>query len=282
MTMSRITQFSASTVEAIKSYVYVLTDENDRVFYVGKGLGNRVFSHVNEVRDLLATGAAISDESVEADDAENPVRPESMGPKRQQIADMLRQGKEPGMYIVRDNLTHDEALLIEAVLIDIVDWQLDGKLTNAVSGHGASAFGLKSVAELEATKGRPFNVRDLPGIDSVKEVIAINVNRRYAEVESRKATLLDIAKGSWKLGVNRARNCPYAVIHARGIVRGVFRLQGWMESKEMPGRYEFIPDGAESLAGEAFSNRNVDDMFVGSRIGSQNPIRYIPVAATKA
>jgi len=183
------------------------------------------------------------------------------------------------MYVVREGLAPNEALLIEAVLIQVLDWQTEGKLTNAVSGHGASAFGLKSVAELEATKGRPFNVRDLPGLEGVKEVIAINVNRRFAEVESGKVTLLDIAKGYWKLGDERAGKCPYAIVHARGIVRGVFRLAGWKPSEKNLSRYEFIPAENEPLAGDAFSNRNVSDLFEGARIGSQNPIRYIPVKA---
>lgn len=278
--MTNITQFSASTIEAIKSYVYVLTDENDQVFYVGKGNGNRVFAHVNEVRELMQKGASLSDESAEADDNDTGTRLDPIGPKRQQIASMLRLGRQPGMFIVRDCLTDGEALLIESVLIDIIDWQLGGKLTNAVSGHGASAFGLKPVAELEATKGQSFRVSDLPDLGSAKEVVAINVNRRYSAVESGKSTLLDIAKGYWKLGLTRAQACPYAVIHARGIVRGVFRLKGWKSSSEMLGRYEFVPAGAEPLVGEAFSNRNVGGLFDGAGIGSQNPVRYIPVAGT--
>lgn len=281
--MSSITQFSASTVEAIKSYVYVLTDEQDRVFYVGKGTGNRVFSHVSEVRDALRSGTAPSASAADGYDTEVSDGVGLMSPKRERIARMLHQGLEPGKYIVHHGLTADVAHLIESVLIDVIDWQMrgglteDGGLTNAVAGHGAGEFGLKSVGELEATKGRPFNLRDLPGLDGIKEVIAINVNRRYAEVEVGKSTLLDIAKGYWKLGINRAKDCPYAVIHARGIVRGVFRLKGWKVSEEMAGRYEFLPEGPEPLAGEAFSNRNVDEMFEGARIGSQNPIRYIPV-----
>lgn len=42
-------QFSAKTQEELKSYVYVLIDPRDnKIFYVGKGVGNRVFFHVNQ------------------------------------------------------------------------------------------------------------------------------------------------------------------------------------------------------------------------------------------
>jgi hypothetical protein len=47
-----------------------LTDASGRVFYVGKRTENRVFAHVNEVRELLLKGADLSDDPTDADDAE--------------------------------------------------------------------------------------------------------------------------------------------------------------------------------------------------------------------
>ena len=42
-----ITEFSPGTVENLRSYVYWLRDPRDnKVFYVGKGEGNRVFQHI--------------------------------------------------------------------------------------------------------------------------------------------------------------------------------------------------------------------------------------------
>lgn len=38
--------FSQSVIEKLKYYVYLLQDPRDNsVFYVGKGVGNRVFQH---------------------------------------------------------------------------------------------------------------------------------------------------------------------------------------------------------------------------------------------
>ena len=72
------------------------------------------------------------------------------------------------MYIVREGLTPEQALLIEAALISVLDWQLGGALTNQVSGHGTTHFGLKTVQDLEATKGEPFRIADLPGLAELK------------------------------------------------------------------------------------------------------------------
>ncbi len=41
-------QFSQKTQEELKYYVYTLIDPRDnKIFYVGKGKGNRVFYHIN-------------------------------------------------------------------------------------------------------------------------------------------------------------------------------------------------------------------------------------------
>ena len=46
--MSEIKAFSPIVCERIGYYVYLLIDpETDNIFYVGKGMGNRIFAHLN-------------------------------------------------------------------------------------------------------------------------------------------------------------------------------------------------------------------------------------------
>lgn len=262
--------FSPATIEAIGSYVYALADAQDRIFYIGKGEGNRVFAHVEEVRRLVAddpTGLLKA-----AEDQDDSL--EILSPKRSQIADMLRDRREPAKYIIREGLTPEQAFLLEAALISILDWQLQGALTNQVAGHGTARFGLKTVEELEATKGEPFRLADLPGLAESEEVVAINVNRRWSEVVDGKATLLDISKGRWKIGKSRANGCRFAIIHANGIVRGVFEVKQWVGPDE-DGRYSFEPTDINPLPGSSFSQRNASSLFGAAGSGSQNPIRYV-------
>jgi hypothetical protein len=264
--------FSPATIEAIKCYVYVLTDEADRIFYVGKGQGNRIFAHVEEVRRLLREDPQGVLQKSEDDDVEQ----DGLGLKRQRIANILQQGKAPGMYIVREGMSPEQALLMEAALISVLDWQLAGNLTNQVAGQGTSHFGLKTVEELEATKGEPFRIATLPDIASCDEVIAINVNRRWSEVVTGQATLLEVSQGVWKLSKKRASKCPYAIIHANGIVRGVFKISSWSDP-DADGKYAFESSGPQPLAGRDFKDKNASSLFGAGGSGSQNPIRYVRI-----
>ena len=66
-----IPQFSQKAQEELKYYVYCLVDPRDRkIFYVGKGVGNRVFAHayaelrseglvtdkLDKIREIISSG----------------------------------------------------------------------------------------------------------------------------------------------------------------------------------------------------------------------------------
>lgn len=261
--------FSPTTIEAIGFYVYALTDENGRIFYIGKGVGNRVFNHVQEVQRLLDSGNFVALNENENDRGDE----DEQLPKRHFIARMLGAGTQPGMYVIREGLTSDQALLVEAALISVLEWQ-DG-LKNEVSGHGTAHFGLKSVEELEATKGEAFRISSLPDLGDRDEILAININRRWPEVVVGTSSLYDVARGAWKINKQRASRSPYAIIHANGIVRGIFRIVDWV-GPDAVGRYSFVAEGGGPLIGDAFKNKNVSSLFPNEVRRSQMPTRYVP------
>ena len=102
-------RFSPNTIKSLKYYVYGLkypNSEND-YFYIGKGLGNRVFSHIQQ---KIKKG--IKDPKFE-------------------VINSLRKVGGPEVDIIRHGLNQTEALLLEAALIDVFGVN---QITNKVKG----------------------------------------------------------------------------------------------------------------------------------------------------
>jgi hypothetical protein len=110
-------------------------------------------------------------------------------------------------------------------------------------------------------------------------VMAININQRWTEVRDDPARLLEVSRGHWKVNGARANRCRFAIVHARGIVRGVFKLEvdGWTESPLNKGRWYFHAVGGTPLPDAALSNKNASSLFGVAGAGSQNPIRYLTI-----
>lgn len=99
--------FPPSVIEQIGYYVYSLADANNKIFYIGKGQGNRVFNHFypsnsNDNDDFKVKNVA----------SPNDVK----------------------ITILRHGLTESEAFAVEATLIDYIN--IDN-LQNKVRGQGS-------------------------------------------------------------------------------------------------------------------------------------------------
>ena len=91
-------------------YVYVYVDpRNFEEFYYGKGKGKRKFAHLSDDSDTE---------------------------KSKRIKAIQKEGLEPVIKVIANNLTEKQAFLIEKTLI----WKLGKNLTNLSSGHFANKF----------------------------------------------------------------------------------------------------------------------------------------------
>lgn len=84
-------------------YVYSLTDPRDQeIFYIGKGQGNRMHSHWAEVCKAISRDETLNSQ------------------KQQRLAEIAKLGKEPIQLVVGRYETEEEALSVEATLINWV------------------------------------------------------------------------------------------------------------------------------------------------------------------
>ena len=89
-----IKNFSPNTINALEYYVYVYSDPDTKEpFYVGKGKGNRVFTHLDE---------------------------QSENDKVHKINEIRERGEEPIIEILAHGLDNETALKVEAAAIDLI------------------------------------------------------------------------------------------------------------------------------------------------------------------
>lgn len=142
--------FNPQIFEDLGYYVYGLKDPRDTtIFYIGKGVGNRIFQHVED-----------SHES----DLETK--------KLDRIREIKREGYNVQHLVLRHGMTEDEAFTVESTLIDLFLFQ-GQQMTNLVQGHNVQAQGIRTVDEI-CRLYEPENLEEL-----CHPVAIININKRY-------------------------------------------------------------------------------------------------------
>lgn len=242
------TGFPIGVSEAIKWYVYRLIDpRNGETFYVGKGKGDRVFSH--------ALGVAESDKE------------DALDLKLSRIREIRSAGLDV-MHIIHQHAIPDEstAFRIETAIIDAFPG-----LTNRISGHGANEFGVRHVEEIIAEYAAEEFVPQ-------HRLLAISIGKSFSE-----RSVYDAVRGIWKVNVSRARRQELVLAVVGRMVRGVFVASDWVEAtpeyfpqltEAIPGRFGFIGSEAVDSVSSLYKNKTVPQAFKHG----QNPIRFIPNA----
>lgn len=185
--------FSQSTIEQLGFYVYLLRDPRDRkVFYVGKGKGNRVFAHA-------------------ASDPSEPGESEKLA----RIRDIEASGAVTEHFVLRHGLTEESAFEVEAAVIDLVGMD---NLSNVQNGHYSTDYGIMSPEEVEAMySASPFA--------TTEPVILININKLFNR-EMTTTELYEATRKAWVVGANRDK-AKYAIATYRGLTREVYKIEEW-------------------------------------------------------
>lgn len=235
--------FSREVAEELGVYVYRLIDpRNGETFYVGKGTGNRVFSHASG--ELPHDGDPVSE-------------------KMTRIRDIRIANFEVQHVIHRHGLDHKTAFEVEGALIDAYPG-----LANIAAGHGNGDRGAAHVQELIER----YSAEDAALTEPLLEILIPH--------SSSEKTVYDSTRFAWTLSVSRARKAKYVLAVKNGLIVGVYEPKEWMEatpenfptltSVTLPKRYGFVGTEAPPDVLEKYKRKKVP-----ARVrGAANPIRY--------
>ncbi len=235
-------KLSQSTIEKLGYYVYLLIDpRNKKIFYVGKGKGNRIKQHLF---------GALKNKTFETK-------------KIKTIRQIEKSGLTVKHFVLRHELTEKEAFEVECATIDILG---KSSLTNVASGHYSIDKGIMDLDDLIIK----YEAKD---VVIHEPMILININKLYRRDMTEKE-IYDATRKSWRISINRAQNINLACSVYRGIIREVFLIKKWMPSFEVKGKYMFIGKVPPKDIRAMYLNKSVAKYW---RRGNQNPIKYVSV-----
>ena len=217
---------------------------------MGKSPGGRCFSHLDEAHRTTRDSKG---------DYE----------KLAAIRDIEDTGHEVHIDILRHGLTEDEAFHVESAAIELLGFS---DLTNRVVGHGTDEVGRMGVDDVNAQYGAvPVD------FDPSHKVILIR-SRRFRKVNGEDA-LYEATRVWWKVGSRRLK-ADYAMAVHGGVVRAVYKIDGWIKPTEEDiaeapnrlGRYGFVGH-VDSKMEERYLFADVTALLPPQ--GGMNPIRYV-------
>lgn len=199
-------RFSNKSIEELGFYVYSLIDpRNNKIFYIGKGCGNRVFQHCE---------AALQENE------------ESL--KLDLIRDIICSGARVAHYILRHKLTEKEAFQIESVLIDFLTYpkfNTEQVLTNIASGHHQWDEGIKTVDEI----GIIYDCEKIM-VNPNDRLLLVSLNKSFDDAKAhgvyRRTDIYEKTRKYWPIAKSRASRIDYVLGVYHGVVRSVLEVEG--------------------------------------------------------
>lgn len=239
-------EITTDVAHKLGHYVYAYIDPgNDEAFYIGKGVGARATTHLNDRKETE---------------------------KVKRIQSIRDAGQEPRIDIVAHGLRDDaEASRVEAALIELVGVH---RLTNEIRGLGTNEFPRRPLAD--------FVMECSPRqVDIAVPCLLIRINKRFEYGMSDEA-LYESTRGIWIIGHRRDRARFGMAVYA-GIVREVYEIESWHRAGSTPYktrdaqelalksdlRWEFVGHVAQPVVRDKYIGGSVEHLF---RHGQRWPV----------
>lgn len=233
--MSKINNFSSSTIEALKYYVYALIDPiTKKVCYIGKGQGQRVF--------------------------------QSLEFRSQELKKTLTG------YIVRHDLTEEEAFLVEGTLIDLLPYFSFSDLpANFQNGKGNQETGIDSIEDIENKYAAPIIMET----DFQHNVLVISINRSldFHDTLLTPVKLYESTRKAWHLNKDRVeQEIEYVIAKYHGVLKEIYKPERWYQypTEDQSKRFAF--------EGDLVSDPQIRELYLGKKLDKRSfgsPLTYI-------
>ena len=208
-------KFENRTIQEIGIYVYALLDPEGKLFYVGKGSGNRVFDH-----------------------AANALKNSTESDKIDTINKINQAGHQVQHVIIQHGLDNPTAFAIETALIDFAKY-LDTNLTNIALGHKSSTLGIMTVEEVQ----RKYHS---PPLEELGEgCVIININKTYQRAKGEKS-FYEATRQSWVIDKRRIPSLLYVLSEYAGFIVEVFEVDRWYQIENPNGRNRWAFEGKQA------------------------------------
>ena len=207
-------------------------------FYVGKGTGNRVFQHAK---------AAIKFKKHEDETSE----------KIAQINAIKNDGLEVIHIIHRSGMAENEALEVEAALIDVYSG-----LTNIQSGINPER------GVMLAEKWRSLQKMGTYAEPSIDYIL---IKVKSSVLSENNNNLYETTRKAWRADLNNAKKYNYVFATVDGIVKNVYTDLKWYDSSEA-NRIEFTGKECSEAWVKNILGKKIPEHY--RKKGAANPFMY--------
>ncbi|QQS23310.1 hypothetical protein IPM19_01960 [bacterium] len=244
--MNTVQKLNQATIEKLKYYVYLLRDpRTKKIFYVGKGRGNRINNHKPET--LVAN--------------------KNTTEKLKIIRSILKSKRSPELLVLRHGLTEIEALEIESAVIDLLSYDKKLNLTNLVKGHGSNDRGIMTLQDINLK----YQAEPIKKFEH--NAVLITINQLFRNCKTPE-DLYNATRSSWRISLRRAGEVEIICATYRGIIREVYTPRIWKHDPERVPRLLFEGKISNNKIRNMYINKSVKHLI---KQGSSNPIKFIKI-----
>jgi len=271
------TLFSEKAIKDLGNYVYRLVDpRNGETFYVGRGVGNRVFFHATGEFEKAKKNRTMAKVAV-SDDDDGVVYEDDLGAKLSRI-DEIKKAQLNVIHIIhRHGIPSSSVSEVEAALIDAFPG-----LTNSQGGQASTDRGPMHVLQI-------MDKYDLPEVEEnpTDKLLLININslKSMNADDPERQQIYKQVRFAWRLNKQKANKADYVLAVVRGVVVGAFVVdeKGWrIAIRDIFPDKPFDEPARSAFAGEV-APPEIWEKYVGKRGKRivnpnmrhvQNPVRY--------